>query len=210
MGFSGAMMPGPMLAASITGSLQRGWKAGPAIVSGHALLEAIAVMLLALGLNELLVKPAVSGTIGLAGGAYLAYMAWGMISDAVRGKLSIRGQQASAAAAAKPKSFVRIAGDGLLLSAMNPYFIIWWATVGLSSMTLSQSAGPLGIPVFFLGHESADLIWYTAVSLGTAGGKRWLTDPIYKAIIIVLGLFMAGFSVYFIWGGVRTLFFRAL
>ena len=39
IGFSGAMMPGPMLGVAIDGSLKKGWIAGPMIVLGHGALN---------------------------------------------------------------------------------------------------------------------------------------------------------------------------
>jgi threonine/homoserine/homoserine lactone efflux protein len=39
IGFSGAMMPGPMLGVTIDGSLKKGYSAGPLVVLGHGILE---------------------------------------------------------------------------------------------------------------------------------------------------------------------------
>jgi len=52
IGFSGAMMPGPMLGITIEGSLKKGYIAGPLVVLGHGLLELVLILVMALGFNN--------------------------------------------------------------------------------------------------------------------------------------------------------------
>lgn len=68
IGFSGALMPGPMLGITINGSLKKGWKAGPLIVLGHGILEIILVITMTFGLKDLFANQTVAGVIGLIGG----------------------------------------------------------------------------------------------------------------------------------------------
>lgn len=202
MGLSGAMMPGPMLAVNIEGSLRKGFWAGPVVVAGHVILEMLVVGLLFVGLREILVNPWVSAAIGILGGAYLAWMGVGMIKSALRREISLDSAQ-TGGNDKRSGSYLRLAGSGFLLSASNPYFLIWWATVGLSSLSLAQGLGFAGVAVFYTGHGMADLAWYSVVSAGIATGRRWLTDRVYRIIIALLGLCMAGFSVYFMISGAR-------
>lgn len=204
MGLSGAMMPGPMLAADIEGSLRKGFWAGPAVVAGHAALELLVVGLLFVGLKEILLNPWVSAAIGILGGAYLAWMGVGMIRSALKGTISLE-TAGTGGNSGQTGSYWRLAGAGFLLSATNPYFLIWWATVGLSSLSLAQGMGFMGVAAFYLGHGMADLAWYSAVSAGIATGRRWLNDKVYRITIALLGLTMAGFSLYFILSGIRGL-----
>jgi len=204
MGLSGAMMPGPMLAVNIEGSLRKGFWAGPVVVAGHVLLELLVVGLLFVGLREILVNPWVSAAIGILGGAYLAWMGVGMIKSALRREISLDNSQ-TGENGKRSGTYLRLAGSGFLLSASNPYFLIWWATVGLTSLSLAQGLGFMGVAVFYTGHGMADLAWYSVVSAGIATGRRWLTDQVYRIIIALLGFCMAGFSVYFIISGAKGL-----
>lgn len=203
MGLSGAMMPGPMLAVDIEGSLRKGFWAGPAVVAGHVVLEIAVVSLLFVGLREILVNPWVSAAIGILGGGYLAWMGAGMIRSALRREISL--DSARTGGGKRTGTYLRLAGAGFLLSLTNPYFLIWWATVGLSSLSLAQGLGFMGVAVFYAGHGMADLLWYSVVSAGIATGRRWLNDTVYRIIIALLGLCMAGFSLYFIISGARGL-----
>lgn len=204
MGLSGAMMPGPMLAVEIEGSLRKGFWAGPAVVAGHVVLELLVVGLLFVGLREILVNPWVSAAIGILGGGYLAWMGVGMIKSALRKEISLDNPK-TGGNAKRTGTYLRLAGSGFLLSASNPYFLIWWATVGLSSLSLAQGLGFLGVAVFYTGHGMADLVWYCVISAGIATGRRWLNDTVYRIIIALLGLCMAGFSLYFIISGASGL-----
>ena len=56
---SGAMMPGPLLTATISESTRRGFLAGPRLMVGHALLEAALLLLLLWGLAPRFRKDAV-------------------------------------------------------------------------------------------------------------------------------------------------------
>jgi threonine/homoserine/homoserine lactone efflux protein len=69
--FSGAMMPGPLLAITITETTRRGFWAGPRLMLGHAILEIGIVVVLASGLSILLEHDLVQPMIGLVGGTIL-------------------------------------------------------------------------------------------------------------------------------------------
>ncbi len=80
-GLSGAMMPGPLLAVTITETLKRGFWAVVWIVCGHSVLELGAVVLL-MQTGELAAKEIVAGLVGVIGGAVLLWMTFGMLKQA--------------------------------------------------------------------------------------------------------------------------------
>ena len=65
IGFTGAMMPGPVTTLIVTETARRGFIAGPLITLGHSLLELAMVVALVFGLGDLLKQNAIAGTIGL-------------------------------------------------------------------------------------------------------------------------------------------------
>jgi len=58
--------------------------------------------------------------------------------------------------------------SGILMSVANPYWIIWWATIGLVIFSI-HPVWFLGIAFFFAGHILADLVWYSLIAAAVAG-----------------------------------------
>lgn len=196
---SGALMPGPLLTATISESSLRGFRAGPLLIGGHAMLELALVAALLLGLAPILRLPAVFVFCALGGSVILLWMALGMFRSL--STLTFTWQ-------AGPERGKHPVVSGILMSVANPYWIIWWATIGLGYILYSQQFGFWGVAFFFAGHISADLVWYSFISAAVAGGRHLLTDRLYRGLIGVLAMFLAGFALYFAYAGVGKL--RAL
>lgn len=210
VGLSGALMPGPLLTVTVGESARRGFIAGPLLVMGHGLLEGLLVLALALGLFSVFHHPLTSKVVALIGGSFLIYMAWGMIRDAWSGRLKFEPRKASEEVATveevsqdPPATGLKLVWTGMLVSLSNPYWSLWWATVGLSYITLSLQHGNLGLLSFFSGHVLSDLVWYSLVAAVVAGGRRFLTPPLYRGLILGCGLFLVFLGGSFILWGFR-------
>jgi threonine/homoserine/homoserine lactone efflux protein len=186
------MMPGPLLAATIGESSRRGPAAGPLLIAGHAILETALVILLLLGLSPFLARSEVFAVVSLAGGGVLFWMAIGMFR-------ALPGMTLSAAPAVRSRK--RLVWTGAMLSLSNPYWTIWWATIGLGAILQSGRFGIPGAAAFFGGHVLGDLVWYTAVSYTVGRGVRLLTDRAVRILFGILAAAMAGFAVYFMASG---------
>ena len=211
VGLSGAMMPGPVLTVTIgetaarlrgevpgesTRARTRGALVGPLIVLGHGILEVLLVAGVALGLGRLLLLGPVIGTIALVGGGVLLWMAWRMLR-------SVRSLSLQGTTVAEGRRHPVLAG--ILTTLCNPYWIIWWATIGLSYIALSLRLGLIGLISFYVGHILSDLLWYGSVSLTLALGRRLLTDRTYRRLVTACAVLLLGFGLYFGYAGVRYL-----
>ena len=197
IGLSGAMMPGPLLSASIGYTLKDGFLAGgPLIVLGHGLLEATLVVLVLVGLGKVLARKSVGAGIGLVGGAVLLWMGYGMAAFAVGGG----GVALEGGGQPLPASPVVA---GILVSLANPYWTLWWATIGLKYIALSREAGKLGAAAFCSGHILSDAAWYLAVAGAVALGRKAIPQAAYRWIIGGCGVVLVGFGVWFIAAGIR-------
>ena len=185
---SGALMPGPLLTITLSESARRGFIAGPLIVCGHGILELILVLLLLLGLAPILNNDYVIGSVGLVGAVVLIWMAVGMIRTLPL--LTLQGVTAS-------NQGTHPVWAGILMSLANPYWTIWWATIGLGYILYSLKFGLLGVIAFFIGHILADLAWYAAVSFTVARGRRFMNDRLYRGILACCAVALLGFGIYF-------------
>lgn len=193
---SGALMPGPLLTATISESSRRGFAAGPLLIAGHALLELALVASLLLGLAPFLQQPAVFAATAVAGSVILSGMAFGMFRSFPSLRLSWDANH-------RPRGSPIL--SGILMSAANPYWIIWWATIGLGYILYSWRFGLWGVAVFFAGHILADLAWYSLVAAAVAGGRRFLTDRLYRGLMAVCAALLLAFAGYFAYAGLEKL-----
>ena len=193
---SGAVMPGPLLTVTITESSRRGAMTGPLLIAGHALLELGLVVALLMGLAPLLKTDRVFIVIALVGAAVLLWMGIGMLRSLPTVTLDTDGD------AGQGRNLIL---SGIVMSLVNPYWTIWWASIGLGYVLHSLNAGPLGVAAFFTGHISGDLFWYAAVSTAIWKGRRLMSDRGYRFLIAVCAVFLIVFSFLFAWSGVQRM-----
>lgn len=199
VGMSGALTPGPVLLVTITETARRGFMAGPAIALGHGLLELITVVLLTLGVSQVLRVGMVPGLVGLLGGAFLLWMAYRMLRGVARLSLSSVLLERGSGFAAGPVI------AGITASLANPYWLVWWATVGASFIVNTVSFGFLGVATFYLGHVSADLVWLAFVAGLITTGRRLMTDRVYRGIIVACAIFLVALGLFFMLSGAATI-----
>ncbi|UCG38707.1 MAG: LysE family transporter [bacterium] len=196
---SGALMPGPLLSVTVAHSPRFGWTFGPLAVLGHAILELGLISLVFLGAGPLLQSASVQSGVGIVGGAILLWMSWGMLVLGRSGLVQedrdprcVRGNRA--------------VWLGLLTSLSNPYWTLWWATVGLAFLTRAAELGPLGVAVFFFGHISGDLAWYTLVSAGASRGLKLVGGRPYRAVLLLCAVLLLLLGGWFVLYGIRMAF----
>lgn len=197
VGFSGAMMPGPLLTVAITESVRRGSVAGFLLMIGHSVLELGLVLALVMGLKKYLDNRVFETVVSILGGAFLLWMGYGMLRDALTGAVSLD------LSAREQKVLLGPVAAGVLVSLSNPYWSIWWSTIGLNYITSAWKYGLAGLALFYTGHILADFTWYGAVSFAVAQGRTLMSDGLYQGIIAVCGAFLAVLAVKFIWHGVK-------
>ncbi|MCS6800332.1 MAG: LysE family transporter [Chloroflexota bacterium] len=192
-GLSGAASPGPMLTWNVAAAARHGALVGPVLVLGHAAVELPLVLALGLGLAAFVREPTVLAGLGLLGAAVLLWMAAGTL----RAVPALPDPAALRTAEAGGRRLRGAFAAGALLSLGNPYWALWWATVGAGLLGQAVAFGALGLAVFFVGHILSDFGWYSLVSVAMARGVRLLSRRLYQGVMAALGVAMIVLAVLF-------------
>lgn len=189
---SGVLMPGPVTAIVMAkGSQKLG--AGSLVALGHGVVEFPLIALIYLGVGVLFQQAGVKIAIGFLGGGMLIWMGIEMLVNFRRAQIKSSEREIN--------PFV----GGILLSAGNPYFLIWWATVGAGLVMKSIKFGYLGVGLLAIVHWSCDLGWLQFLSLLSFQGGKFFGKKLQMAIFLVCGLAMIYFGGNFILNAVMSL-----
>jgi threonine/homoserine/homoserine lactone efflux protein len=186
IGLTGALAPGPTLVATINASIAGDWTTGLKVSLGHAIVELFLVILILLGLATV----ALPYTTVIAGIGGIALVVFGI--------LTIKGSKKATMRTSEVQTIANPYMAGLVTSAANPYFWIWWLSIG-SAMVIAGLEGGLALAgAFMVGHWTADIAWYTLVSTGVSKGKTLFSDTVYQKIMGLCGIFLIVFGVYYL------------
>ena len=210
---SGALAPGPLFTLTVRETLRRGFWAGPVVTTGHALIELALVIGLALGMRRFLEEEgAATAGIALAGGAVLLWMGFQMLRSAPHQALDLGRESAGAVhnpgtmTGARPATMVAaLVPAGALVSLSNPYWVLWWASIGAAYMSESLEEGAAGVTSFFTAHVLSDYAWLSLVAFALATGRRLISRRLYRGILVSCGLFLVLLGGRFLYTGVDFL-----
>ncbi len=191
VGLSGAVAPGPLLTAVIGDVARTGFWTAPLLVLGHALLELVTVLALARGLARAIRNPTVLRTIAALGGITLLVLGGDLARSAWIGAVHL-DEAHTASAAALPLL------TGVVVSVSNPYWVLWWATVGAGYTALALRHGAAGLGAFYVGHITADFGWYVPLALLLSAGQQLFDAEVYRFIIGVAGAFLMAMGLFFL------------
>ena len=191
--FSGVMAPGPMFAVTLAKSYKSPL-AGVWISLGHAVIEVPLILLIYFGFAQFFQNNIVQLVLSIVGGSMIIWMGVGMF----RARVGVvqKGKDLPY------NAFVA----GILTSALNPFFLVWWATIGSMLIMKFLGFGTTGLVIFIIVHWLCDLIWLSLVSVliyrtHTLWGKR-----VQEWIFIACSLLLIGFGGWFLVSGIQSVF----
>ncbi|NNM36520.1 MAG: LysE family transporter [Nitrosopumilus sp.] len=185
---SGVMAPGPLFAANVSYGLRDGAKSGIKMAVGHAIVEFPLIVLLGIGVFSLETFPEFRILISILGAITLFVFAILQIKTVLQNKKNHK---------TKPKQGALI--SGIIFSALNPFFIIWWLTIGFKLISDAMLIWAFsGIIVVFLLHIWMDFVWLGGVSFLASKSTQILSNRNYKALMIGLSLILIYFGITFL------------
>ena len=191
---SGALVPGPVFVVTVSESLKRGGVAGPLIVAGHLMVEAIIIVLIFLGLGAVLGSASARAAVGYLGGATLILM--GLFLAKASRALHLDVKTSAKARFVSHGPLIA----GVLSSGSNPHILLWWLTIGMPIMYTSITvAGVAGFLAFLVGHAGADLGWFWFVSYSVDKGKKFLSQRTVSYLVFGSAIFLFFFGIWFLY-----------
>ncbi len=185
---SGVMAPGPLFAANISYGLREGAKSGIKMAIGHTIVEFPLVILLGIGVFSLETFPEFRMTISIVGAITLFVFALVQIKTVLQNNKNITSI---------PKHSPLV--TGIVLSALNPFFIIWWLTIGFKLISDAMWIWAFsGIVIVFFLHIWMDFAWLGGISFLASKSSKILSNRNYKFIMIGLSLLLVYFGITFL------------
>ena len=185
---SGVMSPGPLFAANITYGLKQGTKAGIKIAIGHSLVELPLVILLGIGILSLEIFPEFKTIISILGAITLFVFAFIQIKSTLK-------KNKKSETKLKQGPII----TGILLSALNPFFIIWWLTIGLKLISDAMAIWAfVGILIVFVLHVWMDFVWLGSTAFLISKSKKIISNTNYKIIMLALSSILIYFGITFL------------
>jgi threonine/homoserine/homoserine lactone efflux protein len=186
IGLTGALAPGPTLVATVNSSLKDGWTAGPKVAAGHALVEVLVFLSIVGGLAAAMQQ--YSRAVSIAGGLALI----------VFGVMTAKGSKNATLVASQGQVIGNAYLAGIITSAANPYFWIWWLSIGSALVLSGLHSGVIMAALFMIGHWVADFGWLILVSISLDRGRSILSDRSYRGLLGICGGFLVCFGIYFL------------
>lgn len=190
---SGVMAPGPITAVTVSKGTENP-QAGAYIAVGHLIVELPLMILIIFGLGRFLEIDWIKISIGIIGGLFLLKMGLGLLKNITNSSINKTTFSYSPLLA------------GIVLSIANPYFLIWWATIGAMLISGAYQFGLWGLVAFVVVHWSCDFIWYFFLSSVTFKGGQFFGQRLQQILFTICGLFLLFFSGKFIYDALTIVF----
>lgn len=198
---SGVLTPGPLFFANIALSKYGGFWSGIKVAIGHTIIELPVIILYSLPLIVLTSTSTIFNMfqlISIIGGVSLIVFGIFYVVRTI-------SKNDNLTAADKPSRIENPIIVGILFTGVNPFFYLWWISVGIKllSDSLQLLGYPLGIVFLFFVHMWMDYAWLGVSSYFASRGFRIIGSHYHKFIIILLTLPLFYYGINFILAGTR-------
>ena len=185
-------MPGPMFAVTLAKSYKSPW-AGPQIALGHALVEIPLMLLIYFGFARFFENSIVQMALSIVGGGMIIWLGISMF----RARVDVvqRGKDLPY------NAFVA----GIITSGFNPFFLLWWATIGSMLVMKFFDFGTTGLGVFIVAHWLCDLVWLSLISVIVYRTHALWGLKVQEWLFIVCSLLLVGFGGWFLVSGIQMI-----
>lgn len=201
---SGVISPGPLFFANLVYGSKQGIYSGIKMALGHTIVELPLIIILASGLStfsSITTSNLVSKLISLSGGIVILVFSAVQIVAFLKKK---NGEKKNIYFNTDNKKDPFIIGS--ILSALNPFFILWWLTAGLKliSDSLDLYGFAMGIVVVFSFHIWMDYSWLAVTAHLISRGTLIFRSKYYPILLLALNAALIYYGISFIVTGLNV------
>jgi threonine/homoserine/homoserine lactone efflux protein len=189
LGFSAGLSPGPLLTLVITRSLARGFWSGLRVALSPLITDIPIILLTLLLFNAL--PPLFEQAVTVVGGLYVIYLGIETMRSARHAGLADQ--------VARPGETQMDLWQGALVNFLSPHPWLFWIAIGAPTLTRAWQTGPAYALAFLLGFYALLIGGKIAVALAVAGGRRFLTDALYRWTLAGTGALLCLFGLLLLW-----------
>ena len=214
---SGVLSPGPLFLANLVYGSNQGYYAGIKIANGHMTVELLLIILLSsslFGFSFFTAGPAALRIVGMTGGIAIIVFAMAQILNIIK--------KAGYTADVMNKNNIQDIGYkstyfflldkigrklnlgplmvGMIFTAMNPFFVIWWLTVGIKliSDTIYLFGIVEGVFLLFLFHIWMDYAWLALTAYLISKGWSIVKMRSYHLFMVCINIVLISYGFYFL------------
>ncbi len=167
--------------------------AGARISLGHAVIEVPLILLIYFGFARFFENTTVQLVLSLLGGGMIIWL--GISMFCARAEVVRKGKNLPY------NAFVA----GILTTGLNPFFLLWWATIGSMLIMRFLDFGIAGLAVFTVVHWLCDLAWLSFISILVYRTQSLWGRKFQEGVFIGCSLLLVGFGSWFLVSGIRLL-----
>ena len=190
---SGVFSPGPLFFVNLFYGSKYGSIMGLKIAIGHTFVEFPLLVLLFYGVSKFsavsLSDSDILKIIGIVGGVFMIFFSFMQIYPVIKNKSLETNNQYSKYAI---KNAILV---GMIFTGLNPFFLVWWSTIGLKLVSDSvNNFGYLnGIILLFFSHIWMDYFWLWITSFMSSKGRSIVKEKVYRILLLffstIIGIF---------------------
>jgi threonine/homoserine/homoserine lactone efflux protein len=165
--------------------------AGAQISLGHAVIEVPLILLIYFGFAQFFQNDVVRLALSVLGSGMILWLGISMF----RARVTVVRQ-------GKDLPYNAFSA-GILTSAFNPFFLLWWATIGGMLIMRILDFGTIGLLAFIIVHWLCDLVWLSLVSTVIYRTHTLWGRKLQEWLFIAGSLLLVGFGLWFLISGIQ-------
>jgi len=196
LGLIMAFVPGAVFCQALPLGIRKGFRPVLFLELGASAGDAVWAVIALVGLAFLVQDPLTKLGLGIAGSAFLVYLAYRMIVEHRRICLD------DDPGTSTRNAFV----TGAIISFASPFQIAFWLGIGASTiLVLVSEPQTIHYVIFFLAYMIGSCLGGTVTAALVAYGRRFVKDRLFRTINVICAILMLYLAASLLWNTIQSL-----